>query len=142
MKIDLSQLNWAAIAVAGAAAFMLGGIWYSALFGKLWVRYQGWDEAKVAAIKTRMSPASFLGGMVVCYLILAFTLDLLVIALDLRTASAGACLAGIIWIGPAAAIGFTAQLASGGRHIGVYLLDVAFQVVALVAQGVILAAWR
>ena len=141
MKIDLSLVNWAAVGVAGVAAFMLGGLWYSALFGKLWIRLQGWNEEKVAQIKAAMSPARFLAGMVVSYLFVALAMEFLVVALNLRGAASGACLGSILWMGPAAAIAFTGHLASD-RRLGSYLLDAAFQFVALVTQGIILASWR
>ncbi len=38
-----SHLNWLAIAVAAAAYFMLGALWYSVLFGKAWIKATGID---------------------------------------------------------------------------------------------------
>ena len=39
----MQDLNWLAVIVAAASAFLLGGLWYSpALFGKIWGR-----EAKI-----------------------------------------------------------------------------------------------
>jgi hypothetical protein len=141
MNINLSLVNWPAVLVAGVAAFVLGGIWYQALFGKLWIRMQGWSEQTVAEMKAKTPMAMFLGGMFACYLILAVAVELLVVALDLTTAQAGAFLGAILWLGPAAAIGFTSHLASN-RRTGVYLIDAAFQFVALIAQGILLAVWR
>jgi len=141
MKINLADVNWAAVLVAGAAAFMLGGLWYSALFGKLWIRMQGWSDEKVAQMKATMSPVKFLFGMLVSYIVLAFALELIVVTINQRGPVAGACLGSIIWLGPAGAIGFTTHLASGKR-LGAFLIDAAYQLVALVTQGVILASWR
>ena len=37
--MEMSTINWLAIAVAGISAFVLGGVWYSpALFGKAWMK--------------------------------------------------------------------------------------------------------
>ncbi len=141
MKIDLSAVNWAAVAVAGVAAFLIGGTWYSALFGKLWIRMQGWSDEKVAEMKAKMSPARFLAGQLACSLVLAFTVALLVVTLNLRSVMEGACLGSILWLGPAAGIGLMNHLASG-RRAGVYFIDTGYQFVCLVAQGVILATWR
>ena len=141
MKIDLSAINWAAVAVAGVAAFLLGGAWYSAIFGKLWIRLHGYTDEKLAELKAKMSPPKFFGGMIVSYLVLAVSVSFIVVALNLRGAAAGACLGSILWMGPAAAIAFTSHLASD-RHNGIYLIDAAFQFVALVTQGIIIAAWR
>jgi hypothetical protein len=141
MNVALSQVNWAGVGAAGAAAFILGGIWYSALFGKLWIRLQGWDDRKVQEMKARMSPGAFLGGMVAAYLVVAFAVDLLVQAAGLRGPAAGAFLGSILWLGPAAALGFTGYLASD-RRFGGFALDAGFQLIALTIQGVILASWR
>src|SRR5262245_52616949 len=103
MKINLGLVNWPAVAVAGVAAFLIGGMWYSALFGKLWIRLQGWSDEKVAEMKAKMSPAAFLGGQLASCLVLAFTVALLVVALNLRSVTEGACLGSILWLGPAAA---------------------------------------
>ncbi|HKS16216.1 MAG TPA: DUF1761 domain-containing protein [Planctomycetota bacterium] len=141
MKIDLSLVNWAAVAVAGVAAFMIGGAWYSALFGKQWIRLQGWSDEKVAEMKAKMSPAKFLGGQFACSLVLAFTVALLVVTLNLRSVVEGACLGSILWLGPAAAITLMGHLASGRRN-GLYFIDTGYQLACLVTQGIILAAWR
>jgi Protein of unknown function (DUF1761) len=37
--MEMSAVNWLAVAVAGISAFVLGGVWYSpALFGKAWMK--------------------------------------------------------------------------------------------------------
>ena len=37
--MEMSTINWLAVAVAGVSAFVLGGVWYSpALFGKAWMK--------------------------------------------------------------------------------------------------------
>ena len=141
MKIDLSAVNWAAVAVAAVAAFLLGGTWYSAIFGKTWIRLHGWTDAKIAEMKAKTSPPKFFGGMILSYFFVALAMSFLVVALDLKGAAAGACLASILWMGPAAAITFTGHLASD-RHNGLYFIDAAYQFVALVTQGIIIASWR
>jgi Protein of unknown function (DUF1761) len=141
MHIDLAAVNWAAVAVAAVAAFLLGGTWYSAIFGKLWIRLSGYTPEKVAEMKAKMSPVKFLGGMLLSYGFVAVAVSFLVVALNLRGAAAGACLGSILWMGPAGAITFTGHLASD-RHRGLFFIDAAFQFVALVTQGIILAAWR
>jgi len=37
--MEMSTINWLAVAIAGVTAFVLGGVWYSpALFGKAWMK--------------------------------------------------------------------------------------------------------
>jgi Protein of unknown function (DUF1761) len=47
----LSNLNWLAILVAALAYFILGALWYSALFGKLWIKSTGVDMSRPDAKK-------------------------------------------------------------------------------------------
>ncbi|NJN52279.1 MAG: DUF1761 domain-containing protein [Gammaproteobacteria bacterium] len=35
--LDFTGLNWIAIVVSTALAFVLGGLWYGPLFGKAWL---------------------------------------------------------------------------------------------------------
>ncbi|HEX2607692.1 MAG TPA: DUF1761 domain-containing protein [Flavisolibacter sp.] len=39
----LLNLNWLSIVLSSIVYFLLGGIWYTVLFGKKWVRYQKID---------------------------------------------------------------------------------------------------
>jgi len=50
MKLDLAHINYWAVLVAALATFMLGGLWYTALFGKAWARLSGYSDAKLAEI--------------------------------------------------------------------------------------------
>lgn len=44
-KLDISTLNWLAVVVAAALAFVLGDLWYSPLlFGKAWMRENNLSE--------------------------------------------------------------------------------------------------
>ena len=47
----LSHANWLAVAVAAVAYFALGGLWYSVLFGKAWIKATGIDMSKPDAKK-------------------------------------------------------------------------------------------
>ena len=87
-----------------------------------------------------VNPAVFFGGMVVCYLLVAFVVAVLVTSLGLTTPVAGAALGVLLWLA-VAAVGMTAHLA-GDKPIGMYLIDVSFQLIFLVLMGAVLAAWR
>lgn len=53
----------------------------------------------------------------------------------------GVTLGLLLWLGPAAAIGFTGHLASD-KHIGILGIDVSYQLVFSRMQGAILGGWR
>ncbi|MFM9995129.1 MAG: DUF1761 domain-containing protein [Phycisphaerales bacterium] len=141
MTFSLESVNWLAVVVAAVATFFLGGLWYQALFGKLWVKLHGYSEEKVAQMRAAKPPALFFGGMVAAYFLLAIVLSVFINATATTTWSGGAMLGFLLWLGPAMAMGFTAWLASD-RVIGVFILDWAYQLVFLVMMGAILGAWH
>ena len=47
MTIEFGNLNIWAIVVAGITTFMLGGVWYTALFGKAWQIAHRYSDEKV-----------------------------------------------------------------------------------------------
>jgi hypothetical protein len=49
VTIDLTAINYLAVLVAGFAAFFIGAMWYTALFGKLSVKVHGFTEEWRAA---------------------------------------------------------------------------------------------
>jgi hypothetical protein len=42
----ISTLNWLAVLTAAFSTFMLGGLWYGPLFGRVWMRASGMTEEK------------------------------------------------------------------------------------------------
>jgi hypothetical protein len=62
MPFDLARVNFLAVLVAGLAAFFIGGLWYTVLFGKLWVKLHGYSEEKIKQMQASMSPPRFFGG--------------------------------------------------------------------------------
>jgi Protein of unknown function (DUF1761) len=141
MTFRFSEINFAAVFSAAFLAFMIGGVWYTALFGKQWRDLQGFSEEKLKEMKTRRPPPVFFGGMIVCYLVLALVLAILIGALADKTAASGAVLGFLVWLGPAAAVGMTNWIASD-KPIGAFLIDAGCALVYLVLMGSILGAWR
>ena len=59
-----TEIHWLAVLLAGAAGFMVGGVWYSALFGKAWMAARG------------VTQESMKGGNVKALFAITFLLDL------------------------------------------------------------------
>ena len=140
MPFDLVRVNIWAVLVGALIAFVIGGVWYTVLFGKLWVRLQGYSEQKIKEMQAKMSPPRFFGGMLASYLALASALGLMLTALPEPTALTGAAFSLLVWLG-CAAIAMTGYIASDKR-LGIYLIDAGCQLVYLVLMGVLLGAWR
>jgi hypothetical protein len=141
MPLTFPAINYAAVLVAGLLAFVIGAVWYSALFGKQWVKLHGYSEAKVKEMQAAMSPPRFLGGMLLCYLVLALVMALVLTSFPERNALTGAVLGFLLWLGPAAAIAMTGHIASD-KPFALYLIDVGCQLVYLVLMGAVLGAWQ
>jgi hypothetical protein len=141
MPYKFPEINILAVIVAALVAFFVGGLWYQALFGKLWVKLHGYTDEQQARMKALRPPPLFFGGMIVSYLVLALVLAILIGSAPERSALGGAVLGVLVWLGPAAAIGMTGWLASD-KPIGVFLIDAGCELVYLVLMGLILGAWR
>lgn len=134
----LSELNYLAILVTAVVIFAIGALWYTVLFGKLWLAAHGYTPEQLEGMKTRMGMTY--GLSFVCYLVLAAVMDLLILRMGITEAIGGAKLGLVCWVGFVATIGLTANLYSN-KSITTYLIDAAYQLVFLVAAGVILAIW-
>lgn len=134
----LSELNYLAILVTAVVIFAIGALWYTVLFGKQWLAAHGYTPEQVEAMKTRMGMTY--GLSFVAYLVLAAVMDLLIVRLGITEAIGGVKLGVICWLGFLATIGLTANLYSN-KSLVTYLIDAAYQLVFMVAAGVILAVW-
>jgi hypothetical protein len=131
-----AQPNYLAVIVAALSTFLVGGLWYSpALFGKAWMRENGFTEE---GMKGR-SMAKIFG--------LAFFLALIsAINLAMFLGPENRPAMGALW-GFAAGFGWVATFV--GTHylferksFTLFLINAGYSVVSLTLMGVILAAWR
>lgn len=141
MNLAIQNINGWAVLTSGGAAFMLGGLWYTALFGAARVRMCGYDDARVAAMQQARPPAVFFSGMLACYLLVAAVLAVLFGTLGVSTSTDGLTFGILVWLGIAAPIGMTGHLAAD-LPVGVFAIDTAFQLIFLGMMGAILGGWH
>lgn len=139
--IAWGSINVWAVLTAGFATFMLGGLWYTVLFGKLWQRLQGYTDEKLKAMHTRRPPPVFFGTLLASYMLVALVVAWLCPAVGATTAAGGALFGLLLWIGPHAAIAMTNHIASD-KPMAAYGLDGLFSLIYLPMIGAIVAAWR
>ena len=48
----MANANWLAIIIAALSGFMIGGVWYGPLFGKVWQREAGITEAEMGSVNS------------------------------------------------------------------------------------------
>ncbi len=140
MLEKLALINWLAVLVAGLGSFFLGGVWYQALFGKLWVAMHGWSEAEVNAMRAKMNPVTFFGGMIASYLVAAVGMAFVVVNVHYSHWTDSLILGAAMWVIVAAAA-FTNHIAQQ-KQLGLFLIDAGFYLVFLLFQGVLLTSWR
>jgi hypothetical protein len=76
--LDLTRINYLAVAVAALAAFFIGAVWYTALFGKLWAIKHGYSPEQLQQMQARRPMPVFFAELIVCYFIAAMGLDILI----------------------------------------------------------------
>lgn len=140
-QIAWIESRWLPALVATPATFFLGAPWYSALFGKRWVALQGFDAAKVAALKRARPPAVFPGTMLIAYFVLCWVLAWALSAAGVAGWRGGALCGFTLWLGFAATIRATDAIATD-KPLGLHAIDAGYQLAFLVMDGAILGAWR
>jgi hypothetical protein len=131
-----TPFNLWAVLVAALSTFLIGGLWYSpALFGKAWMRENGFTEETLK------------GGNMVKIFGLAFVLGIIsAINLAMFMGPENDPAMGAMW-GFLAGFGWVATFVGTHylferRSLKLFLINAGYSVVALTIMGVILAAWK
>lgn len=135
--MEALSINIWAILAAATANFLIGGLWYSpALFGKVWMRANGFEEADLK----KGSPAVIFGVSFVFCLIMSANLAGFLSGPEttLGFAVAAGVAAGLGW----AALGLGVVALFERRPWSYLLVNGGYLTVSFAAMGAILGAWR
>ncbi|MEN9649843.1 MAG: hypothetical protein RL094_810 [Candidatus Parcubacteria bacterium] len=92
------QLNYTAIIIATLLQFIVGAVWYTFIFGKLWAKIHGFDKCSAEEQKEMMKHIMPLYGIqLIVTLVTTFVFALLVAGFPAQWNIYG--LAGFFWIG-------------------------------------------
>lgn len=138
-----TELNWAAIAVAGLAGIVIGAVWFGPkTFFPIWWKLQGKrpEDAAGGSNMGAIFGATFAGAFVMAialavFLEYAFTVDPNYGVLN------GGLAGAFFGFGIGAATSISHRL-FGGQGFRVWILEVGQDIVSLTVMGLILAAWR
>ena|SRR5579863_4554791 len=132
--MDLKTLNPWAILVAALSAFVVGGLWYSVLFGRVWRRANGFegDGPKAGG---GVFAASFVLSLVMAVNLAMFLNDP---KTTLAWGATAGFLAGFGWV--AMGVGIIALFEK--RPLSYVLVNGGYMTVALTLMGAILGGWR
>ena len=140
MPFDFAKINWLAVLVVAVINFFVGALWYTVLFGKLWIQLNGYSEQQVKEMQAKMSPVRFFGGMILSKLVLALAVAVVLTGFAELNIQTALMVAVAIWL-VSAAISMTNHLASD-KPDALYLLNVGCHLVYLVVAGVLPGLWR
>jgi uncharacterized membrane protein required for colicin V production len=135
--MDLGNINFLAVLVGGVAAFALGTLWYTALFGKAWQAIVKLDEEKARSGMATTMILSF-----VLMTIMSFGMALLIQAhtdsnVDWLSGLYHGAAMGVLFAGMAIGINYLYQR----KPFKLWLIDALYAIVFLSAQGAIIGAW-
>ena len=135
------KIKYTAVIVATLVHYILGGLWYSPLlFGNKFIQLINWTPARLAEIESQ-SHAKELGIAFLSSLVLVYILAHFVNYAKATTAMAGIQTAFWLWLG----FIVTTQIATvifEQRPLGLYLINISYQLVGCSLAGLILAVWR
>jgi len=133
--MDAVPINWLAVLAAAVSSFLIGGIWYGPLLGKVWMRAAG--IAPEQAAKARL-------GLVFGVSFLLQLIAAVVLALFIGSegtfsfAVFAAASVGLFWVAPALGVIYVFEQ----RPLAHWAVNSGYHIVAFTVMGVILGAWR
>jgi len=129
MSLDI---NWLAVLVAAVVTFVLGGVWYGPLFGRVWRTAEGQAEPQPGRQK---HPALVYGLSFVLMLIAA---AVLAIALgpdpNVPRSVVVGLVVGVGWV----ATSFGVNYLFAGRRLALFAVDAGYNVVLFALMGLII----
>ena len=133
--LNFSDLNWWAILVATAAAFVLGGIWYGPVFGKAWMAAIGKTEDDLQPSPTPFI-ISFFTALLTC-----IVLAMLMSGLGIATLGGGLAMGALVGVG-FIATAMASDTAFCGWGMRLFLIQSGYRVVYSIIMGGILGIWH
>lgn len=132
--MEFGWMDGLAVVAAAVSSFLVGGLWYGPLFGRVWMRASGITEEKAAqANMGRVMGLSLLLQLIAAGVLLMFigpeaSPGFAVAA----AASVGAC-----WVAPALGVVYLFEQ----RPLAHWGVNAGYNVVAFTLMGVILGFW-
>jgi hypothetical protein len=134
--MDLSKLNYVAIVVAAASAFVVGGVWYSPLlFVRVWMKETGLDDEVLG----KRNMGVVYGAAFVLLLIISFNLAAFLAGPpNLAWGLSAGALAGVGWV----ATGLGVTYLFEARSFRLFLVNAGYHAVTFTLMGGILGVWK
>ena len=134
-----SKTNHLAVIVSALVYFVIGGLWFGALFSRPWMAAVGKTAEELQ--KTTMPVGALYVLAFITSLILCYTLNALLQRGGKQSAGEGVKLGIGLWIGIVATTAGPIFMFSG-LSLRLFLLDTGYPLVAMIISGAIIGAWR
>jgi len=130
------RTNYAAVAVAAIAYWILGAIWYAVLFGKSWVALEGMTDAQMKSANPVLPYVITL----VLNVLIAYSLAQICIWRNANTIGRGASVGVLLWIGFVGPVTFTTHMYEL-RPWQLFAINQFYPLFGFMLMGAILGAW-
>lgn len=131
-----SRINHLAVFVSAVVFFLLGWVWYTLLFGSLWLAQTGKAAGPAGTMTTQLA-VSFLMGWILAYVIGIALAD----TGSRKSARQGVEFGVFIGVGVFATMTLVMDVYEG-RSMVLWLIDAGYVVVSMAAMGAIIGGWR
>lgn len=125
------NINWLAVLLAALASFIVGGLWYSVLFARVWQREAGVTDDQLKRGTTQVFVGSFLLAVVMAVVLAAF--------IGGGGAAFGALAglaAGAAWVAAALGVNYLFER----RSLTLFAINAGYNIVTFSAMGAIIGA--
>lgn len=130
----MSPINYLAVLVSAVVLFVLGGLWFSLLFAKPWLRMMGITE--------QGSPgAGLFLQFFVCALLTSWCMAMVLSHAGPMEAGRAIGFGIICWLGFAGATSY-ATAKAGKKLTGLWAIETSYNLVSFIIAAVILSVWR
>ncbi len=131
--MDLSIINYLAVLLAAFSSFLIGGVWYSALFAKKWQKLAGVTNQQLKHGMARIFIGSFVLSLIMSLNLAAFIGDG-----GLAFGASAGLAVGLGWVATAFGINYLFER----KSFQLFLINASYSVVAFTLMGLIIGAMQ
>lgn len=128
------DVNWLAVIAAAASSFLLGGVWYAALFAKAHQRAAGLSDEQVK----NGSPALIFGGSFALALVASASFAVFLGKIDAATGALYGFTAGLCWVTASFGINYLFER----KSLALFCINGGYHTLQFTLIGLILGVWR
>lgn len=138
------EINLLAVLLAAVAFMGVGFLWYTMLFSKLWMNLKGYTAESMKNAQSQMGMGYVLStalALVTAY-VLSYVVAVTIEPFGYAPVVTGILAAFWLWLGLVMPVQATATLYSEKKRWALFALDTGYQLVGLLAMGLIIGLLR